>query len=237
MNANALLIEEAEKRCLDLKGGQTWAGVCSNYIFICKKHGEYKQRFNHHQAGSSCPRCGGVAHFTIEEAEKEFPDLKRGQIWKNNKTKYYFICPKGHPDYFQGYGNHRIGRRCPRCHDSRGEARIAAYLKNAYATILFKQQMWFSDCRNKKPLPFDFCFNSERILIEYHGEQHYRPMRYSNAIRKFESVQRHDRIKKNWARRNGWNLIIVSYRIKDIELYLDRRLRKIVERHAPSKER
>jgi hypothetical protein len=48
--------------------------------------------------------------------------------------------------------------------------------------------------------------------------------RARQAIQGFKKIQRHDSIKRHWARRNGYRLIVVSYRIKDIEGYLKKRL-------------
>jgi hypothetical protein len=50
----------------------------------------------------------------IEEIETLCPDIERGQTWKGNHSKYWFVC-KVHGEYLQEYGAHQQGRRCPAC--------------------------------------------------------------------------------------------------------------------------
>jgi hypothetical protein len=87
-----------------------------------------------------------------------------------------------------------------------------------------ESQQRFDTCRNVNRLPFDFHIVSLRTLIEFQGEQHYRPMRYRNAEIKFERVKKNDRFKKNWARRNGYRLIVIPYTVKDIPAFLSKHL-------------
>jgi hypothetical protein len=49
-------------------------------------------------------------------------------------------------------------------------------------------------------------------------------MTISGGKKKFQETQHRDRFKKNWARRNGWRLIVICYRIKIVEVYLRNRL-------------
>ena len=76
---------------------------------------------------------------------------------------------------------------------SKYEATITSYLvKN---NIPFKHQHTYSDCKDKKCLPFDFLItnNDEDILIEYNGEQHYKHIPFFGDIKVFKLRQKHDK--------------------------------------------
>jgi Zn finger protein HypA/HybF involved in hydrogenase expression len=116
-----LTIEEAERRCPDMVKGQVWRGVDENYKFLCKTHGEYKQIFYSHNYGYGCEKCGRDAvgksnSLTIEDAEKRFPNMVKGQTWKGTKAKYQFLCNKGKGHkYEQSFDSRRVVAGCPVC--------------------------------------------------------------------------------------------------------------------------
>lgn len=66
-------------------------------------------------------------------------------------------------------------------------------------------------------LRFDFEIPQENsnIYIEYDGAQHTRPVRYggtkTQAKHAFEKTQKHDRIKNEWCKKNGFRLIRIPH--------------------------
>lgn len=52
---------------------------------------------------------------------------------------------------------------------------------------------------------------SQNILIEYQGLQHYEPIDYFGGEKQFDRQQKHDQLKRDYARKNGYNLIEVPY--------------------------
>lgn len=52
---------------------------------------------------------------TIQEAEARCPDMVKGQTWRGTRRKYKFLCPVVHGEYWQTYGNHQHGSKCPIC--------------------------------------------------------------------------------------------------------------------------
>ena len=66
------------------------------------------------------------------------------------------------------------GGRCPRCKESHGELSVRDFLNNNHIT--FESQYKISECKDLRPLPFDFAIfiqNKLVALIEYQGRQHY----------------------------------------------------------------
>lgn len=77
--------------------------------------------------------------------------------------------------------------------------------------ILYKyQDDSFQDCKYKKVLPFDFkIINKDSfILLEYDGEQHYKPI-YGEDRLKLQ--QKRDQIKNNYCKKNNIKLYRIPY--------------------------
>lgn len=99
--------------------------------------------------------------------------------------------------------------RCLQCSaaQSRYEYYVEQYLiKNK---IEYVYQKRFNDCRNIKPLPFDFYLPKYNYIIEVHGEQHY----YENDM--FSETLKHrqyiDKIKENYCIDNGINYVAIPF--------------------------
>lgn len=110
--------------------------------------------------------------------------------------------------------SHLGGRGCPYCRQSRGEKLIKNILTDHH--IEFEFQKRFNDCRDNKPLPFDFYLPKYNLCIEYQGEQHYRPfyhksMNKENGQKLFEKQQLHDQIKRDYCNIKGIRLLEIRY--------------------------
>ena len=233
-NRCRLTIEEAESVCPDMVKGQEWKGSASRYWFICDRHGKYRQIFNNHQRQErGCRECGiekrgRSKRRTIQEMERFCPDMVKGQEWKGVKSKYWFVCDR-HGNYRQQFDNHRNGNTCRKCRRSNGEISLSV-AASSLGIADYTEQKWFPSCRDKRRLIFDGASESRKILFEYQGFQHYRTgAGYFSSGKNLAGIQRRDRIKRNWARRNGWRLIVIPYRIKNIESYLRNRIPRRVE--------
>ena len=150
---------------------------CNNY--------EYKKLPNDFLRGDRCPKCstyirGLKRRKTIEEFKQEVFNLEGDKYsvlgqYKNARTKIkmkHNVCSYEYevtPDKFLN------GGRCPKCNESKGEVSINNFLNDR--KISYEKQYMFRDCRNTRPLPFDFAIFDEKgnikLLIEYQGEQHY----------------------------------------------------------------
>ena len=123
--------------------------------------------------------------------------------------------------------NFLSGNRCPYCRESKGEKWIADYLKNR--NISFKRQVRFKDCRNIRPLAFDFQIltsSNNLILLEYDGELHFKPW---HIIKKYKDrlvqVQYRDQIKNQYCQDNDILLYRISYK-ENIEQRLEEILKE-----------
>lgn len=83
---------------------------------------------------------------------------------------------------------------------------------------------------------FDFYLPQYNLFIEYDGEQHYKPVRYSNQSdeemeNSFKRTQEHDRIKNLYCEENSINLLRIPYWEKEnIETIINSCLQRLSEK-------
>jgi len=156
----------------------------------------------------------------------------------NSKTKVKVFCNDCNSQ-FSSKPNHlldgHLGCNCRPV--SLGEEKIRGYFEEQQ--IPFEQQYRFSDCRNKKPLPFDFAvFDGDgnlRCLIEFQGKQHYEgtTTKWSSDINKsikaFEQQQINDNIKRNYCQKKKIKLVEIPYwKLSNIEQLLSELIKNII---------
>ena len=78
--------------------------------------------------------------------------------------------------------------------------------------INYTTQKKFDDCVNKSRLSFDFWIEDMNTLIEYDGEQHFKPIGVIGGIKKLEYTQLCDKIKNEYCKNNNIRLIRISYK-------------------------
>lgn len=197
---------------------------------ICPKHGLFETRPNDLKNNHGCPFCGNERKNRDRTlSQEEF--IKRAKIihgdkydyskakYINGHTKVCIICPK-HGEFWQAPIFHLRGQGCKLCSYKKavGEDSIASLLKEN--NIEFNQHFRFKECRNKKPLEFDFYLPQNNVCIEYQGIQHYKPIKFFGGEKQFKNQVLNDEIKKQWcSQKDTPNLIIISYK-DDIEKIL-----------------
>jgi very-short-patch-repair endonuclease len=179
---------------------------------ICNIHGVFSQIPSHHLKGSGCPKCANDVksiEFFIEKSKLihgNYYDYSKVEF-KNTNNKVIIVCPK-HGDFSQQPKHHYNGAGCPYCKQSKGERDIIKYLKEN--NIKFISQKRFNDCRDKKPLPFDFYLPELNICIEFDGEQHFKSKSVFGGDKEFENRVRRDVIKTNYCDKTGIKLIRIK---------------------------
>ena len=104
------------------------------------------------------------------------------------------------------------GTRCPICKRSLGEECLNEILSDM--NIDFKEQFKIKECRNIRPLPFDFAIlKGERLiaLIEYDGLQHFQK-KFNVDDTNFNEQLKRDKIKDDYCKRNNIPLIRIKYK-------------------------
>ena len=194
----------------------------------CKKGHIYKQKPYYHLKGAGCPYCANNIHKTsgsyYNECKEKGYDLPI-EDYKNNHTKIKYKCNKGHI-YEQAPDMHSRGQGCPICNESHGERFIRNYLDKNHVEYI--PQKRFKDLKDKTYLSYDFYLPKQKILIEYQGIQHYTSRKYFGGDKQLNKQQYHDKLKREYAKNNGYKLLELKYTLVTQDLvnkYLSRRLK------------
>lgn len=110
------------------------------------------------------------------------------------------------------------GTGCPVCRESHGERQIRLWLEKH--DIAYERQKKFEDCKNIRPLHFDFYLPKENILIEYDGEQHFRSVDLFGGEDGLKKRLQYDSIKNNYCKNNNIPLLRIPYN-KDVATELN----------------
>ena len=94
------------------------------------------------------------------------------------------------------------------CINSKGELKIITLLQKHL--ISYDTQYTFSDCANINVLRFDF-FVDNRYLIEYDGEQHFKPIEKWGGEEKLKITKQRDQIKNEYCKTHNIPLIRIPY--------------------------
>lgn len=192
----------------------------------CRKHDfMFRASPNNHlhpTAPTGCPKCGwdkrsafhsAGAEAFVAKAREVHGDVYdySGVIYKNNRTKVAIRCTE-HGVFMQSPWSHISKSGCPSCSGSRMERYIASILE--VRGINFLAQHSFPDCKRRHPLPFDFAIlqpdGSVAGIIEYHGDQHFRPVEYFGGATAFRDRTINDHLKASYCRRNGIPMLVAT---------------------------
>ena len=204
-------------------------------IYKCPVHDLQKMRISNLINGRGCPDCSidtksEKYRLSPDEVEQRISVLGGKLLNKEdyaNRSKRNLIiecayCGTPFTTSLVLFTQHG-GQMCDNCKDAEsiGERRIRNFLE--LNNILFEQEKWFSDCRDIKPLPFDFYLSDYNTVIEFDGKQHYEQGHFTHSHLSY--TQAHDAIKNNYCKENNINLLRIPYwDINNIETILKNKL-------------
>lgn len=215
-------------------------------IIICKKHGEFRQSPNAHLMGQGCPACG-VEKYSIglRQSEKQFifnaisvhgKKYDYSKVNYNNAKEKVIIMCKFHGEFKQTPDNHLRGRGCPHCiYKNEGLVKklLLKYFKDW--KIIPNKKIWdtYKGYTHKRYCDFWMEKEGAKVMIEYDGVQHYKPVRFNGitfkkANKLFKDTKLKDRLDSKFCKDNN----ILLYRIKytvDKEKFVNNLVRKISE--------
>lgn len=194
----------------------------------CKKHNIYWDAVpSNILKGCGCLKCGiekrniksRKSHNKyVEEVNLINPHIIVLDKYVNAQTFIKHKCTVDGYEWFAKPYNILHGKGCPICNESHGERQIRLWLEKH--NIKYISQKKFDDCKDKKPLPFDFYLPDNIMCIEYDGEQHIRPIDYFGGTESYERTVKHDNIKNEYCKNNGISLLRIPY-TKNVEEELD----------------
>ena len=208
----------------------------TSYVrYLCPMHGEHTMKVANLICGKGCPDCHSMNNsirfkLSPDDVESRVQACGGTLLNKEDYINQYeqnlliecMECKKPFKTSLVLFTQHG-GQVCDDCNstESIGEKRIRIYLEKN--EILFAPQKWFPDCKDKRPLPFDFYLPDYNTIIEFDGRQHFGDTNYFTYS--FEETKKHDEIKNNYCKANGIYLVRIPYwRVGKINEILDKEL-------------
>lgn len=190
----------------------------------CDDHGYFEQLPSQHLRGRGCPKCyhvkvGNYFRSNLKEFIKKATRIHRGlydysnSIYINSYTKIAINC-NSHGVFHQTPNSHLNGQGCPVCKASKGELLIREILVEK--GINFKQKYRIPNTEYR--FFYDFYLPDHNLLIEFHGEQHYKPVEYFKGKEGFRKTKERDTFKKALAKMVKIPIIYFNYKDLDLEV-------------------
>ena len=233
-----LTVEQFIERAIETHGSKydyslvEYKNANTKVKIICPIHGIFEQTPRNHWEGQGCPICSikKVSLINSLTAKQYFNKVNNLYSYKYSYGEYKGLkenleiyCPT-HGKFIVKACNHLyLHAGCPCCNKtaSNGEILILEYLKKN--NIEFVYQKKFEDLKDKTYLSYDFYIPSKNLLIEYNGEQHYKPIKYFGGNKSFLLQKHHDWMKRKYAKCKEINLLTITYK-NDILLMLKENL-------------
>lgn len=162
--------------------------------------------------GNRCPYCSKSKPYTQKTAEEKIRSMSNDEFKLISEYKGCYEkltlrhdnCGKTYQTTMQLLSR---GINCPHCNPkSKMEVAIKTYLNKK--DIKFEEQVRFEDLPR---LSYDFYLPDHNILIEYQGEQHFKPIKYFGGDSVFKKQITRDKRKKSYADKNMFYLLDIPY--------------------------
>jgi len=183
-----------------------------------------------------CTKCSNILNpknikYNLDDIKEIFK--KEGckllsNKYKRNDELLKYRCSCGNISKIR-LANFLLGQRCG-CDRSKGEKVIKNWLINN--NIKYISQKRFNDCRDIRPLSFDFYLSNYNTCIEYDGKQHFKPVRFNGmnlkeARLQFNETVKKDKIKNNYCKYKNIDLIRIPYwNINIVDKLLEKEINK-----------
>ncbi len=139
----------------------------------------------------------------LSPKNKENPRM----ISKSSGKKLIFDCPDCKEEYITSPNIITNGSWCG-CTYNKTETKFYEYLKTTYNTLIIEKQKKFDWCKNINHLPFDFCIEEYKTIIEQDGNQHL--FSQVKGWKSPEETQKIDKYKMIQAKNNGYSIIRIT---------------------------
>lgn len=203
-------------------------------IIICHRidhngveHGKFLQSYANHMKLQGCPKCSTRLKWDLERLKYEGGLIYGDEIdfslvteFKNNE-KIPLICnkDKSHPIFYKSVAKLIYRKQgCSACKESLGECYIRRFLEQN--NIKYEPYKRFPDCKNTKPLEFDFYVPAYNTCIEFDGQYHYstdflkslniKPIMW-HSIDTYENMLKNDIIKNEYCRENNIHMLRIPF--------------------------
>lgn len=169
--------------------------------------------------GDMCQSCFAKTRRTSNETfkkrlEDKNPDIELVSKYVDTNTKIKVRCKLHGCEWYVLPTNAVRTCGCHVCNETSGEKEVAKALDKY--NILYDAQHRFEECRNVRPLPFDFFLPEYNMCIEYDGQQHFEPVTFGGcsketAEKNLFDTKKRDEIKDKFCSENNIKLLRIKY--------------------------
>ena len=220
--------EEFKKRSIAAHGDkysyyeETYKNISSEVMIHCPEHGDFSQIAISHTLGCGCPVCADnelskkLTHtneWFLEKAREIHGDRYIYSLcnYKGLDKHVTIICPK-HGKFKQRAADHIKGYGCPVCRSTIGEERINRFLLDNNIRYIREFRIETEKSRNNREGVFvDFYLPDFNIIIEFNGEQHYRPVERWGGEKSFRKQKERDEWLRSYCKNNNIKLVEIPY--------------------------
>ncbi|PWW20220.1 hypothetical protein DFO73_11634 [Cytobacillus oceanisediminis] len=239
---NQRLLYTDVKKIIQGKGwklvSETYESNRATIELRCPAGHEVFMNLNNFNSDKGCRKCSGLEKPSLDVRKSVFLNLNLKLLdneYKNSNTPLTYECQECGYIGYKTYKSAKNGFGCLACSPaSAGEEKIANWLIDK--GIHHIRQYRISECRNNKPLPFDFAvfnkLNQLLYLVEFDGEQHFRAREYFGGEQSFLKRLENDEIKNKFCSANNIPLLRISYlEINEVENILSKQLLPLLVRY------
>ncbi|MHA1469578.1 MAG: zinc-ribbon domain-containing protein [Candidatus Asgardarchaeia archaeon] len=207
-------------------------GGCNKKVWWkCNKRHEWMTIVNHRARGDNCPYCGGkrvskknCLKLKYPELAKEWHPTKNGQLTAKEVSygsdrKVWWICSKNESHEWESSVSNRVkGQGCPFCY-KKNEGKVRELLLKYFEdwNIIPNKKIWdeYKDYKHRRYCDFWLEKDSTNIIVEYDGEQHFKPITYGRfslyrANKNLKKYRLKDKLDTQFCKENN----IILHRIK-----------------------
>lgn len=177
---------------------------------------------------------------TQEEVIKKFIE-KHGNRYKyslvcyiNYRLPVQITCNK-HGNFWQTPNSHLNCQGCPKCKLGKNELLIGKFLEENNINHQTQYKIKLPCNKENYSSKIDFCLPEHNLLIEYNGEQHFRPICFGKnkkeAESRFDLQQIRDQQLEVWCKENYMKILIIDgrkYQSKKLKTYLETELKSLL---------
>lgn len=177
--------------------------------------------------GCGCPQCGSektseklrkTHEQYVNELKTINPKIQVIGTYVDSTTPILHKCLIDGNEWLTPPTYILSGSGCPQCNESKGERAVRLWLEKH--NVEYEQQKKFSDCCDKRPLPFDFYLPKQNAVIEYNGLQHYIARDYFGGDKALAYTQNHDKMKEEYCKNNNIGYLCIPY-FKNVDTELN----------------
>lgn len=228
--------EQFEKKVLEsskgrLKVTSAYKGISNPITVECQLHHTYRTMKNAREAltGICCSECSrynksksqskSSSRF-IKELKQVHPTIKCLGEYYNTHTKLEFLCLICNNKFKTEPNSILRISGCPFCskhNKPKGEQTIIDWL-NTHKEIKYEYQKEFPGMKYIRQQRCDFYFPKLKLVIEYDGDQHYRPIKFFGGISSFNKQKELDKAKEDYLIKHGIKVVRITYKYQNEKL-------------------